>query len=142
MLDRLDPIKCNEESRQHSAIAEWVWNSHWWVEYCSGYYKCKWCGISCSSLTGITKDSPLCKENPAIKKLLSSLRMPSSDLAQDINIIVSKLIEQKEKDAIKKPLEAQKDKVYNPVVGYLSGTNLNLVPCPTCNALCVCTNKK
>jgi hypothetical protein len=142
MLDRLDPIKCDEESRQRSAIAEWAWNSHWWVEYCSGYYKCKWCGTACSSLTGITKDFPLCKENPAIKKLLSASRTPSSDLAQDINIIVNKLLEQKEKGAIKKLLEAQGDKVYSPVIGYVSGSGLNLVSCPTCRMLCVCTNKK
>lgn len=142
MLDRLDPIKCNEESRQHSAIAEWVWNSHWWVEYCSRYYKCKWCGISCSSLTGITKDFPLCKENPAIKKLLSASRTPRSDLAQDINTIVNKLLEQKEKGAIKKSLEAQENKVYDPIIGYVSGTNLDIAPCPKCGMTCVRTDKK
>jgi len=135
MLDRLDPIKCDEESRQRSAIAEWAWNSHWWVEYCSGYYKCKWCGISCSSLTGITEDFPLCKENPAIKRLLPSPRVSRSDLAKDINIIVDRLLENHEK-------AAQKNKVYRPVMGVINGSGLNFVPCPTCKMPCVCTNKK
>ena len=71
MLDRLDSIKISEKSREDMAVANWAWESHWWVEYIAGYYKCKLCGANSTSVTGITKDFPLCKENYAVKKLLA-----------------------------------------------------------------------
>lgn len=72
MMDRFTIIANKEETREFIEIANWAWNSHWWVEYSPGYCKCKWCGRDHTSEMGIDKDFPLCEENYAIKKILIS----------------------------------------------------------------------
>ncbi|MHA1700689.1 MAG: hypothetical protein ACTSWK_00315 [Promethearchaeota archaeon] len=70
MLDRFDLIQNEEKTKEFIELTNWIWNSHWWVEYAPGYCKCRWCGMQHTSKMGISKNYPLCKENPAIKKLL------------------------------------------------------------------------
>lgn len=59
-----------EEDKLAGSLADWIFNSHYWIEDYPGYYKCDWCGVSKTSMMSVTKDDPLCPENPAIKKLL------------------------------------------------------------------------
>ena len=69
MLDRFEVPKNEEVIREQMELASWAWNSHWWVESYPGYYECRWCKMTCTSVMGIDIDFPLCKENYAIKKL-------------------------------------------------------------------------
>ena len=51
-------------------IAQWAWDSHYWIEDKKGYYHCKWCGDTWTSEMGLNeKYNNLCKGNPLIKKL-------------------------------------------------------------------------
>ena len=70
MIDRFEIINNKEEVREFIELANWVYNSHWWVELRPGYCECKWCGRKHSSEMGVNIDFPLCKGNPAIKKQL------------------------------------------------------------------------
>lgn len=44
MIDRFEIIKDKEIVREDIELANWAWNSHWWVELAPGYCECKWCG--------------------------------------------------------------------------------------------------
>lgn len=70
MIDRYEVRRIDEEIHEDYELANWAWNSHWWVEYAPGYCRCKWCKALHTSEQGINKDFPLCNENPAIKKFL------------------------------------------------------------------------
>jgi len=70
MVERIDPFVLTEAQREDSSIAQWAWDSHYWIEYHPGYFECKWCKTIHYSSMGITKDFPLCPGNYAIKKLL------------------------------------------------------------------------
>jgi hypothetical protein len=65
------PVEQLSDSEQHKAqFAEWVWASHSWVEYQTGYYKCEWCNQVYT--TEMPFDfAELCRQNPAIKELLN-----------------------------------------------------------------------
>jgi len=57
-----------DEQRIEQQVYEWTINSHLWMD---GHYNsqvCRWCG--CVVGDGQTYPDTLCKENPAIKKLL------------------------------------------------------------------------
>jgi hypothetical protein len=64
-------VRLPETEFLKSEVAEWAWNSHMWVEYERGYYKCKWCGAVCGTEVSIGEDYMLCRKNPFIKKLLT-----------------------------------------------------------------------
>jgi len=70
MLDRLNIVKLPKGSREDWELADWAWESHWWVETYEGYFTCKRCNKHHTSMMGIDKNYPLCKENYVIKKLL------------------------------------------------------------------------
>jgi len=70
MIDRYEIISDIEKTREMIELSQWIWNSHWWVELRPGYCECKWCGRKHSSEWSVSKDFPLCKENPAIQKLI------------------------------------------------------------------------
>lgn len=70
MIDRYDILTISEKQQELFDIANWAWNSHYWVEYHPGYCECKWCGNKHTSEMGITHKFPLCKENPAIKTFI------------------------------------------------------------------------
>lgn len=59
-----------EQDQLSVAIAQWVFDSHFWIEEYPGYYTCDWCGYGRTSLMPITKDDRPCPENPVIRKLL------------------------------------------------------------------------
>lgn len=69
MITKLKPYLYSEDDEEKFQLAEWIWNSHWWVEDPAGYYVCKWCGRHHTSTMPIFSTDTLCLENPAIKKL-------------------------------------------------------------------------
>ena len=71
MIERLSLIKIDVKQKETGALLNWVWNSHWWIEYAPGYCTCKWCGQAHTSEMAIGEDFPLCQANPAIISLLS-----------------------------------------------------------------------
>lgn len=72
MIDRFRIQNITEKDQELLALADWAWNSHWWVEYSPGYCECKWCGAQHTSQMGIASDFPLCKNNPAVKNFIAS----------------------------------------------------------------------
>jgi len=58
MIKNLNPFVLSETQEEDSEIAEWAFQSHYWVEEYAGYYKCKWCNTTHSGMMGITKDFP------------------------------------------------------------------------------------
>ena len=69
MIERLNPFVLSKESQENMELAEWIWQSHYWIEFRSGYYECKWCHKTHTSSMGISKDAPLCEKNPAVIKV-------------------------------------------------------------------------
>jgi hypothetical protein len=53
-------------------IAEWAFDSHFWVENPAGYYICKRCNMLHTSMQAIHKDYQLCSKNPALIKLMGN----------------------------------------------------------------------
>ena len=70
MIKRIKPFKINEEQKINMEIAEWAWQSHYWIESYPGYAQCKWCDRYHTSEMGIDRDFPLCPQNYAIKKYI------------------------------------------------------------------------
>lgn len=68
MLKRCNPYILTETAQDDLELADWAWNSHYWIEEYSGYYHCKYCGAYFTSTQGITTDTPLCKKNPVLLK--------------------------------------------------------------------------
>jgi hypothetical protein len=69
MLKRLKPYVVSEEDEVQHKLAEWIFDSHNWVEEYAGYYICAWCGVFQTSTSYITPDMPLCSGNPAVKRI-------------------------------------------------------------------------
>lgn len=84
MLKRCDPYKLTEEKEIKRALAQWAWDSHYWIEGPEGYFKCKWCGIKHISYQGLSIDFPLCKENEVVKKLKSQLLRIYCDCGREL----------------------------------------------------------
>lgn len=70
MIKRLSPFILNEQQEEDRALAEWIFNSHWWIETSPGYYNCKWCTEFHNSSMGISKEQRLCEANPSVIKFL------------------------------------------------------------------------
>ena len=68
MFKRLKTYTINEEDIDKNILIDWVFNSHYWIEYYQGYYKCKWCDLFYASEMVINER--LCMKNPAVKQLL------------------------------------------------------------------------
>ena len=66
MIKRLPYVKFSEEDEEKMALADWVWNSHYWIEYQHGYGKCKYCDKIYTSEMPIDADFPLCEKNPVL----------------------------------------------------------------------------
>ena len=76
MWDSLDTFKQNDQEGKLSDLADWIYDSHDWQEYRSGQFKCLWCGQYIGSVHAVwTLEKPLCRGNPAVKKLLSEDRV-------------------------------------------------------------------
>lgn len=73
MLKRIDPYPYDENmsdaDAEKFALAEWIWNSHSWVEEPAGYFKCEWCHKDTTNTQAIRPDAPLCPMNPAVLTL-------------------------------------------------------------------------
>lgn len=72
MIDHIirdDYVLSDIEEKKHS-WSEWAFQSHYWIEEYSGYFKCKLCGTRHNSCNGIGFDTiNLCLENPILKKM-------------------------------------------------------------------------
>lgn len=68
MIKRLSPVLISEKDELNRSLAEWIFNSHYLIEQTPGYYICKWCKMHITSSQPITLETPLCKENPILKK--------------------------------------------------------------------------
>lgn len=66
------PIKkLTLKEKEELSLAEWCWNSHFWVVLKDGYSKCEWCGNYWTDQTPLTKEyNVICKGNPVIKVFL------------------------------------------------------------------------
>ena len=69
MLKRLPVTRWDGFDEEKCELANWIWNSHSWVEESPGYFVCKWCKGVSSGYTPITTDDNLCRENSAVKRL-------------------------------------------------------------------------
>ena len=70
MIKKLSEYKINEKDQLDIELAEWAFQSHYWIETYPGYYECDWCGVKHTSVLGITKDFPLCRNNYAINRFV------------------------------------------------------------------------
>lgn len=71
MIKRLNPFILSEQQEEDGSIAEWAFQSHYWIEKMAGCFVCKWCeAVHYPSTYGITKDFPLCPKNYAVMKLI------------------------------------------------------------------------
>ena len=68
MIKYLVPFILSEKEEENSSLAEWAFQSHYWIEKAVGYYECKWCKRMHTSVQGINKEFPLCLENLVLKK--------------------------------------------------------------------------
>ena len=72
MIKRLPPyFEPNGAEIEKLEINNWIWNSHFWIEYVPGCFRCKWCDLAHDSNQHIDDDFPICEKNPAIIKLLN-----------------------------------------------------------------------
>ena len=70
MIKRLSLYNIASIDSHDIELANWVWNSHYWIEEAPGYFKCAWCNMHQASGQGITSDYPMCRNNPKIRKML------------------------------------------------------------------------
>lgn len=63
-LPRQMPVLTSEE-KEKEELAMWAWNSHYWIEYQEGYYKCKYCGKHTTNTAGYINFT-LCPKNPIV----------------------------------------------------------------------------
>jgi len=68
MKKKVQPL-IGEKDRIKKALAEWIFQSHNWIEVDDEFYKCKWCGKHISNFHPVTASDLLCQENPVIKKI-------------------------------------------------------------------------
>lgn len=71
MIERFEILKISNEQKELLSLADWAWNSHYWIEEYPGYCKCKWCGKNHTSEMSINWKFPICRKNPAIKNFIS-----------------------------------------------------------------------
>ena len=76
MIKRIDPYQFDQpqftpEQCDNFELADWIWNSHSWIESPAGYFKCEWCEKQTTNMQAIYHTDPLCLENPAIKKMIA-----------------------------------------------------------------------
>lgn len=66
MIKRYNILRISKEDEDSLELIDWIWNSHYWIEYSPGYCKCKWCGAQHTSEMGMNLNYPICSKNPAI----------------------------------------------------------------------------
>jgi len=55
-------------------IANWCWDSHYWIEKHPNYWQCKWCGSTWTSEYPLTEAyDRLCVKNPIIKRAIINI---------------------------------------------------------------------
>ncbi len=72
-MKRLKPINLTEKEDENRGLANWAFDSHYWIEYYQGYFECKWCKKKSTSAQGINIEFPLCLENPIIKQFIQKI---------------------------------------------------------------------
>ena len=81
MLKRIEPYKYDphmtDEQAEKFALAEWIWNSHSWIEQPAGYFNCEWCMKTTTNTQAISSTDKVCLKNPALliySKLIDHLK--------------------------------------------------------------------
>lgn len=46
---KLNIINISKKSEAEGALVNWIFESHNWIEYSPGYYKCKWCELNATN---------------------------------------------------------------------------------------------
>jgi hypothetical protein len=64
-------VNITEEDKEKIELAQWAWDSHYWVEYYPGYAECEYCKNQHASEIPITANYPLCRKNPILKKIFA-----------------------------------------------------------------------
>jgi hypothetical protein len=67
------PFTLTEEEKEFMFWNQWRFDSHNWIEYSEGYYKCKFCELTHTSTLPIGSNMPLCNKNPYIKDIVKSI---------------------------------------------------------------------
>jgi hypothetical protein len=62
------------EEEEKMNLAEWIWQSHSWIEDIPGYFRCEWCETCHTAYSGINSENLLCTKNPAVIKLIDKLK--------------------------------------------------------------------
>jgi len=75
----------SDENWLDHQIAEWAFDSHYWIETSPACYECQWCRIT-HIANCIDKYFPLCKENPALQKLMKRVQSKYDELIDNIGL--------------------------------------------------------
>ena len=67
-------LKPSEQNQEESSLANWIWNSHNWVEDIPGHYHCIWCKEYQTSYSPISLENNLCPKNPAVLKVVEKIK--------------------------------------------------------------------
>lgn len=75
MIERIVPHTIpdeymTDEQKAELLLAEWAFDSHYWIEHPKKYYRCRWCERTHAKGQLVDKNFPLCPENPKIKNLI------------------------------------------------------------------------
>lgn len=69
MIKRSPVFSVNEPTDLDKSMAQWIFDSHYWIENGAGYYQCEWCGKVHTHYSMITKNDELCNGNVKIVEL-------------------------------------------------------------------------
>lgn len=73
MIERSKVFEIAPMEKEEMALAEWAFNSHYWVEDPAGYFNCKYCGRKHTSVMPIMRGYPLCPDNPYIRNYMADV---------------------------------------------------------------------
>lgn len=73
MIKRCGIIPESKESKEARELAQWAWDSHYWIENRPGYAQCKWCKKIHTSEMPVDMSYPLCSENPILKRVADEI---------------------------------------------------------------------
>ena len=79
MIKRCKPYMLTEEDKDALALADWIWNSHYWIESYPGYMDCMYCGKKATSNVSIRSTDDLCPGNPAVSRAAAIIKRTVED---------------------------------------------------------------
>lgn len=83
-----EPQQLTPEQKEQMYWSTWGYDSHKWVEYEKGYYRCSFCDSYRTSMSFIN-NPPICEKNPYIAELIDRVRVEaeSAKTKQIINFL-------------------------------------------------------